>query len=56
VPIFWAMIACDVVAALLALFVLKPVANRTIARNEELRAAALAAATQQKSRPVRGVA
>jgi OFA family oxalate/formate antiporter-like MFS transporter len=56
VPIFWAMIACDSVAALLALFVLKPVAERTIARNEELRATALAAATSERSKPVRGAA
>jgi OFA family oxalate/formate antiporter-like MFS transporter len=56
VPIFYAMIACDVVAALLALLVLKPVAERTIDRNEKLRAEAMAAATVEKSRPVRGVA
>jgi uncharacterized protein (DUF2062 family) len=55
VPIFYAMIACDVVAALLALLVLKPVAERTIDRNEKLRAEAMAAATVEKSRPVRGV-
>lgn len=56
VPIFWAMIACDGVAALLALFVLKPVADRTITRNEQLRAEALAAALDEKSKPVRGAA
>jgi OFA family oxalate/formate antiporter-like MFS transporter len=33
-PVFWAMIACDAVAALMALFWLKPLAARTIARNE----------------------
>jgi OFA family oxalate/formate antiporter-like MFS transporter len=32
VSIFWAMIVCDLVAALLALFWLKPVAARTIAQ------------------------
>ncbi len=38
--VFWAMIACDVTAALLALFWLKPVAARTIAQSEALAAAA----------------
>jgi OFA family oxalate/formate antiporter-like MFS transporter len=32
VPVFWAMIACDLTAALMALFWLKPVAERTIQR------------------------
>jgi len=32
VPVFWAMIACDVTAAVLALFWLKPLAERTIQR------------------------
>ena len=32
VPVFWAMIACDLTAALLALFCLKPLAERTIER------------------------
>jgi OFA family oxalate/formate antiporter-like MFS transporter len=32
VPVFYVMIACDVLAALLALFVLKPLAKRTIAQ------------------------
>jgi hypothetical protein len=32
VPVFWAMIACDLTAALLALFWLKPLAERTIKR------------------------
>jgi OFA family oxalate/formate antiporter-like MFS transporter len=36
VEVFWAMILCDVVAALLALFWLKPLARRTLARNEEM--------------------
>ena len=30
VPVFWAMIACDLIAAFLALLVLKPLAERTI--------------------------
>lgn len=34
VPIFWVMIACDVVAAFMALLWLKPVAARTIQRAE----------------------
>ncbi len=32
VPVFWAMIACDLTAAFLALFWLKPLAERTIRR------------------------
>jgi MFS transporter, OFA family, oxalate/formate antiporter len=56
VPVFYAMIACDVIAAFLALFALKPIAERTIAHNEKLRAEALAKASEQKSKPVRGVA
>ncbi len=39
-PVFWVMIACDVVAALMALFWLKPVAARTIAKTELLAKAA----------------
>ena len=34
VPVFWAMIACDLLAALMALLWLKPVAAHTIARAE----------------------
>jgi OFA family oxalate/formate antiporter-like MFS transporter len=34
VPVFWAMIACDLLAALMALLWLKPVAARTIAHAE----------------------
>ena len=34
--VFWAMIACDLLAAFLALFWLKPVAARTIARSEAM--------------------
>lgn len=36
VEVFWAMILCDVVAALLALFWLKPLARRTLARAEQM--------------------
>jgi MFS transporter, OFA family, oxalate/formate antiporter len=36
VGVFWAMIACDVIAALLALFWLKRVAARTIAEAEQM--------------------
>lgn len=35
VPIFWAMIVCDVIAAFMALWWLKPVAVRPIARAQE---------------------
>jgi len=38
VGVFWAMIACDVIAALLALFWLKRVAARTIAQAEQMAA------------------
>lgn len=34
-PVFWAMIVCDAVAALMALFWLKPLAVRTIARADQ---------------------
>jgi MFS transporter, OFA family, oxalate/formate antiporter len=37
--VFWIMIACDVIAALLALFWLKPVAARTIAKADAMAAA-----------------
>jgi OFA family oxalate/formate antiporter-like MFS transporter len=37
VTIFWVMIACDVVAALMALFWLRPLAKRTIERSESMR-------------------
>ncbi len=36
VPVFYAMIACDLVAALMALFWLKPVAARTIKMSESM--------------------
>lgn len=36
VGVFWAMIACDLLAALMALLWLKPVAARTIARAQQL--------------------
>ncbi len=41
--VFWAMIACDLAAALLALFWLKPVAARTIAQTNEMAASAAVA-------------
>ena len=43
--VFWAMIACDVTAALLALFWLKPVAKRTIAQTDAMAAASATMAT-----------
>jgi len=52
--VFWIMIACDVVAALLAMFWLKPVAARTIAKSQ-----AMAASTTPQvvaSKPSIGVA
>jgi len=36
IGVFWVMIACDLVAAVLALVWLKPVAARTIARTQEM--------------------
>jgi OFA family oxalate/formate antiporter-like MFS transporter len=36
VPIFYVAVACDVIAALMALFALKPLAKRTIARDQLL--------------------
>jgi len=36
VPVFYVMIACDIVAAFMALLLLKPLAKRTIAREELL--------------------
>jgi OFA family oxalate/formate antiporter-like MFS transporter len=44
VPVFWAMIACDMLAAFMALFWLKPAAARTIAHAERMRHVAEAAA------------
>ena len=32
IPVFYVMIACDIIAAFLALFALKPLAKRTIAQ------------------------
>jgi MFS transporter, OFA family, oxalate/formate antiporter len=39
IPIFWAAVACDLSAAILAFFVLKPFVVKTIAREEEETAA-----------------
>ena len=57
VPVFWAMIACDLIAAFLALLWLKPLADRTIKRIDDtgtptqggigIREAARAPATRQ---------
>ncbi len=44
VPVFWAMIACDVCAACLALFWLKPLADKAVRRDDAAVAAAGAAA------------
>jgi len=44
VPVFYVMIACDIVAAFMALLWLKPVAGRTIAAAEALERAELAKA------------
>ncbi len=52
VPIFWVMIACDVVAALMALLWLKPLAERTIQHQERMRQAADAAAREGLTRDV----
>jgi len=51
--VFWAMIACDLIAAFLALFWLKPVANRTIAESES---ALRAIVTPAPAGAMRGVA
>jgi hypothetical protein len=40
VPVFYVMIACDIVAAFMALLWLKPVAKRTIAEAKALAALA----------------
>ncbi len=55
--VFWAMIACDVSAALLAIFWLKRVANRTVAESE-LRAISEAAAVpvEEEHKPRLGAA
>jgi len=39
VTIFWVLIVCDVAAALMALFWLRPLAKRTINRSEIMRQA-----------------
>ncbi len=44
VPVFWMMIVCDIVAAFMALFWLKPVAARTIADAERNSSSAASAA------------
>jgi OFA family oxalate/formate antiporter-like MFS transporter len=47
VPVFWAMIACDVCAACLALFWLKPLAEKAVRRSD----AALAAGATASALP-----
>jgi hypothetical protein len=51
VQVFYAMVACDVLAALLALFWLKPVANRTIERGAEMQRLEEEAAAAAKRKP-----
>jgi MFS family permease len=46
VPVFWVMIACDVIAAFMALLWLKPVAERAIQRAEMSRVEDVARAQQ----------
>ncbi len=54
--VFWAMIACDTCAALLALFWLKPVAARTIAQTDALAEAEAATTPITEGKPSMGVA
>ena len=48
VPVFYVMIACDIVAAFMALLLLKPLAKRTIAREDLLEEKALAKTEAEK--------
>ena len=50
VPVFYVMIACDIIAAFMALLWLKPVAGRTIAAAEALERAELAKAEAERER------
>jgi len=54
VPVFYAMVACDLVAALMALFWLKPVAARTVKQSETMLATSVSASSNLKG--ARGVA
>ena len=54
VPVFYAMIACDLLAALMALFWLKPVAARTVKQSEAMLATSVTASPNLKG--ARGVA
>ncbi|MBZ5568142.1 MAG: oxalate/formate MFS antiporter [Acidobacteriia bacterium] len=54
--VFWAMIVCDVTAALLALFWLKPVAARTIAQADAMARAEAATTSISERRPSIGAA
>jgi OFA family oxalate/formate antiporter-like MFS transporter len=51
VPVFWAMIACDVCAACLALFWLKPLAEKAVRRSDAALAAATTPAPAVAARP-----
>jgi len=53
VPVFWAMIACDLVAACMALVWLKPVAARMIARAQMMLEPAEASAHARSGRGTR---
>ena len=48
VPVFYVMIACDIIAAFMALLVLKPLAKRTIAAEELLEQKAEAQAEKER--------
>jgi len=50
VTIFWIMIACDVMAAFMALLWLKPLAKRTVRRVDKVRQAVVAIASDQQTR------
>jgi MFS transporter, OFA family, oxalate/formate antiporter len=50
--VFWAMIACDLIAALMALFWLKPLAARTVKASESSTATVAVAPTPIKARGV----
>jgi MFS transporter, OFA family, oxalate/formate antiporter len=50
--VFWAMIACDIVAAFMALLVLKPMAARAVRESERTTASLVNAATPIKARGV----
>jgi OFA family oxalate/formate antiporter-like MFS transporter len=49
VGVFWAMIACDALAALLALFWLKPLARRTLAQAEGMAAGVVTTSPESRA-------